>query len=550
MKYEFPAKPASATWNYADFQVAEIFFANKNESESINVITKRLDTPTVDVTQLPHSQTSRQYITLGASGITSFKFVMAEAGGGLQFQRNGSTSPGPATITFEKIVLSKNPVYEITFTGGVNTAMTAIPKMEGIPKGRTTGITSDNLQLYHLPGNPANYFVGTEEYEFDKWTYDDAGVTKNWANTIVIEKSYTLIATWMPKYIPPDMTLELDPSKWAALLPEGESLLTAGTSEGGLVSVLATREFAGGKLTFTYDATSGKRAIIPISAAQREAIQRNQEGVTYKIVATSNPANVQFRVHVGDPTLGGGWNATNDAPNAGPIAGTYSDYFSFFLNKKGLVDDPTGSSVSYLMIQLREATAATLEITSIKIDLGDTAPAPDTTLNLNKESWGTPADNEPAYNSGQFANPVAWSDVSYADGKLTVTLNATSRNSVFIPVPRRLAAWAMKRTDGLTYTITLDAASGAAKARFCLAAPTAGGNWNATNMAWVNAADFEGTVVQYGLVNNGRTSEAPFGHFMIQCNDGDIAKVGDEDPVPPDPLVITSIKIELGDTTN
>jgi hypothetical protein len=526
------------TYDIADYQIAEIHWDYKNVGESINVIVKNISTPAsvIDVLPIPTSGTANQYIIIGdaANALASFKFVIAEAGTtSIAFQRNGSTNKGPATISIDKVVFTKNPTVKVSFKGGANSAMTAIADLE-LPKGRTVDFNGN--RFYKMPTRPADFANsadGGKMYEFDKWVYMEDTTEVNFTNATVVDANMDLIAKWVPAIPPPaSWDLELNPANWET----GKDVPAADVTNG-----LGTRSYEATPEALSFVFTSTQRAIIPLSDEQVEYLLRKADGgVTIKIESTQDNAAAQFRVHLGLVNSGTNWNGTNTGTTTAPLSGIYKagQYAEFSGNK-------SAATLGYLIIQAQGSVFTTLHITKATVEPGDTVPYPlPEDVSLNPADWSIPWGDE-SYAGWVTANRVANDKVTFANDKLTVVYDGSNRQAFLIPLSddqiKALRAIGNKDETGVTVTLTLDTTTGTQEARFGLGGGKEGSSWDSTRLASNN---FTTSPVKEYLTWGANDKAANRTHLVIQGNSPNGGAA-----ITAGTLVFTSIKIEFGDKT-
>jgi len=185
---------------------------------------------------------------------------------------------------------------------------------------------------------------------------------------------------------------------------------TAGTSEGGLNPNVPTGTFANGKLTVTFEPpnANNQRVNIKLTDEQVKAIKedRNSDYFEVTIVGTViSGTGDNFRYHIGDPSLGGGWNFT-DSFDAGPLATVLVKTINY---------NRTATPPTFFMLQHRSADAVTIEITSINIK---TVAAPATLSSIAVKTQPTKATYENGIDKFEPAGLVittTWSDATTRD---------------------------------------------------------------------------------------------------------------------------------------
>jgi hypothetical protein len=371
-QYNFPTPKAEDTWSLSNYDLVEIFL--KTTSGNVDVIVKKLG-GNIDLMPYPSGS---QYPTLTSTGDGkfSYKAVIVEAGSGIGFQRNRN---GPATVKIEKVVFSKGTMQTITFAGGGATI--SIPPIK-IPNGRTVNFGEGTSINYAMPSTPK-----WSGHTFARW-YNTTDST-NFNPSAAITKNITLTAQWTdgdPEAV--DMHLNLDPASWGTLPPHPniaspDTLQTNGWSHPTNYAA-ASYDATTKVLTLTYDGKNRQRAIIPLSEEQiNEIISTDEADVTFRIDAdividsTGIQHNAEFRCHLGDPTLGSGWNGSADGSSEDPLS-------EHLVEVRG-IKSRTKNLLGYFMIQAmykNPATGATneqsgfapvtLTIRSISIDIGNT----------------------------------------------------------------------------------------------------------------------------------------------------------------------------------
>jgi len=122
------------------------------------------------------------------------------------------------------------------------------------------------------------------------------------------------------------------------------------------------------KITIKYT-QNNQRVNFKFTAAQAAMIFAAETSVEVDIQGTvtdgADGAGNKFRYHIGDATVGANWNGTG-SPAEGTLASIIGPQTLTFTGNKSL------ATCGYLILQHRDAAAATVEITSIKVTYGST----------------------------------------------------------------------------------------------------------------------------------------------------------------------------------
>jgi hypothetical protein len=386
-QYSFPVPGQGDTWLISNYDIFEIHLLTI--SGSIDVIVKRPHQGgtgnSTDLMPYDSPSTASQYPTFNSAttdGKFTYKTVVVEgtggeSGNGIAFQRNGNNFKGPAVVAIEKVVFSKGTIHTISFEPGTYdddgtptaaTFATAVDPVK-IISGRTVNFGSGSYISYKMPAKPAKQ--------------DDHNVFKGWLQGTTafnagtpITTDITLTADWGEPEPPPDMTLNLNPSSWGTLPVQSDGLASGGVP---WPSEYATTSFTDNKLTVTYSGMNRQRAIVPLTTAQMAAIlDVDTSSVTFRVVGeqkkedgTASP--LTFRVHLGDPTLGGDWNSTNTG-DVVELAGLVQNVgftrrdtnFKWFMMQAMFNDGNNNDNMTM------DFGKVIVTITSITVDIGDT----------------------------------------------------------------------------------------------------------------------------------------------------------------------------------
>ena len=292
-RYTFPEPITPAqTWKLADYNVVEIFFATAASESGTSVSVGLKTSANQDLPQYPTGGPTSTFSTTDTD--KSLKFIMAETGGNVTFQRN---TGGPVTVTIQKVVFSKVEPVTVTFSGGEATSVT-FPSQTVLP-GRT--ITLPNPRF----GFPGHRFLGWFKNVNDETSKFEAGAP--------LEETLTLTAKWeLGDPITVDMTLNLNPVNWPSL-PQNNGYESYGVNGYYAGTVYDEEE---GTLTITFSGKNRERAIIPLSEDQiLELLEPDVSGVTFRFEA--------------DIVRGGPWSGTATALTNTQLGGTGLEFAGF-----------------------------------------------------------------------------------------------------------------------------------------------------------------------------------------------------------------------------
>jgi uncharacterized repeat protein (TIGR02543 family) len=253
-----------------------------------------------------------------------------------------------------------------------------------IPDGRTVNLGTGANTSYAMPTQPK--WAG---HTFTGWhnTTDDKAFNPSEAVT----KDLTLTAQWREgEPEPVDMSLDLDPASWGDIPPHPNTIKPDTLQSGGWnhPTNYAEATYDDGVLTLVFDGNNRQRAIIPLSEEQiNEIITTDEREITFKIDAdiaigtTGIQHQAEFRCHLGDPTLGSGWNGSSDGSSEAPLS-------EHLVEVRG-IKSRSANLLSFFMIQAMYKNPSTLSTTeqsgfatvtltirSISIEIGDTSTNP------------------------------------------------------------------------------------------------------------------------------------------------------------------------------
>jgi len=382
-QYNFPEEKANDTWRLSDYDLVEVHLKTTNGSVQVKSAKSGNN---LDLFQYPATSSNNYTLNDTGDGKATYKFVIVEAGTGIGFQRN---TGGPATVAIEKVIFSKATMRTITFTGLENAKITQIDPIK-IPDGRTVNFGTGNRINYAMPSTP-KYNDGTKHFNGWKNTTDNTAFNAATA----ITKDLTLEVIWEAGAAPVvDMHLNLDPNTWGTLPPH-PNIANPGTLQSGSPAwdhptnyAIASYNASTKVLTLEYDGKNRQRALIPLSNEQiDEIIYTDESKITFRIDAdiaigtTGIIHQGEFRCHLGDPTLGTGWNGSSDGSAETPlrdhlievrdIKSRTKNLLGFFMIQ-AMYKNPTTSATN----EQFGFAPVTLTIRSISIDIGDTSATP------------------------------------------------------------------------------------------------------------------------------------------------------------------------------
>jgi hypothetical protein len=155
------------------------------------------------------------------------------------------------------------------------------------------------------------------------------------------------------------------------------TIAVSATEPNSGVGAAATAAMSGADLTFTWAAEQSGRigfiALTPGQEAVLMAAAKNEGSLKITVAGTTTNAESDYRACLGKVNVGANWNGSGwigAAPDKfANIVGEKAVAFNG--NSIGQIDnaDNPGSRLQYLIIQARDATASTITISSVKIEI-------------------------------------------------------------------------------------------------------------------------------------------------------------------------------------
>ena len=241
-----------------------------------------------------------------------------------------------------------------------------------------------------------------------------------------------------------------------------------GTTEGSLNNKLPAGELAEDSLTATFT-ENGQRLNIKLSAAQIALLQ-DVPYVDITIWGKADPVDASFRYHLGDITLGGGWNATSGAGGQG-------SGFDTLASDEGIKIRQTVSNpaiIKHLIFNKRAAGDTTVTINKIRIDypIYKIPAATGDAFYLDLNDWKTVSTSEGGINATPVTGDLTANDltVSFTENGQRLNIGLTAAQIT-----------ALTTASDVTITIFGTATPGTTNFRYHLGDPSLGSGWPATS---------------------------------------------------------------------
>jgi len=251
--------------------------------------------------------------------------------------------------------------------------------------------------------------------------------------------------------------------------PDAETFYT-----GDGISYIVAADVVQTESTVTVPFTANnQRVTFKLTDAQATALS-TAATVNIEIVGTATPDS-SFRYHLGDPTAGSSWNATNSFDAQAFSAMAASKALGFSANKS--VD-----TLGYLLIQQREAATTSVVFTSIKISYADPVAVTSVAISGTGVTAGTATIDQgttlqltaTVLPENATDKSVVWSTSAAA----TATVSNAGLVTAIAAGNVTITATAGGQSD--TVDITINAATTPIGAAITLAAPATGGIPQAT----------------------------------------------------------------------